>query len=66
MASDMRATIEYHTPEQVMERARHLEVMTFQDVLDLGIAADGVAREYNSRRHKGGMGNHLEERYFDV
>ncbi len=55
---------EYHTPEQVMERAHHLEGMTFQDVLDLGIVADGVVREYNSRRYKGGMGNLLEERYF--
>lgn len=64
MVSDMRATIEYHTPEQVMERACRLEGMTFRDVLDLGIVADGVAREYNSRRYKGGMGNLLEERYF--
>lgn len=62
--SDLRVTIEYHTSDQVMERARHLEGMTFQDVLDLGIVADGVMREYNSRRYKGGMGNLLEERYF--
>lgn len=64
MTPDMRVTIEYHTPEQVMERARHLEGMTFRDVLDLGIVADSVVREYNSRRYKGGMGNLLEERFF--
>lgn len=64
MTSDMQVTIEYRTPEQVMERARHLEGMTFKDVLDLGIVADGVVREYNSRRYKGGMGNLLEERFF--
>lgn len=57
-------TIEYHTPEQVLDRARHLEGMTFREVLDLGIVADGVVREYNSRRYKGGMGNLLEERFF--
>ena len=62
--SDLRVTFEYHTSNQVMERARHLEGMTFQDVLDLGIVADGVIRAYNSRRYKGGMGNLLEERYF--
>ena len=64
MESDIRVTFEYRTPEQVMERASRLEGMTFQDVLDLGIFADGVVREYNSRRYKGGMGNLLEERYF--
>lgn len=62
--SDMRVTIEYHMSDQVMEHARHLEGMTFRDVLDLGIVTEGVVREYNSRRYKGGMGNLLEERYF--
>ena len=64
MTPDMRVTIEYSTPEQVMERASQLEGMTFRDVLDLGIVADGAVREYNSRRYKGGLGNLLEERYF--
>ena len=64
MTSDARLCFEYHTPEQVYERARHLVGLTFQDVLDLGIVAEGVVREYNSRRYKGGMGNLLEERYF--
>ena len=59
-----QVSFEYHTPEQVLDRARHLEGMTFQEVLDLGIVADGVVREYNSRRYKGGMGNLLEERFF--
>lgn len=64
MSSSQHVVFEYRTPDQVMERARHLEGMTFQDVLDLGIVADGVVRQYNSRRYKGGMGNLLEERYF--
>lgn len=64
MSSSQHVAFEYHTSNQVMERARHLEGMTFQDVLDLGIVADGVVRQYNSRRYKGGMGNLLEERYF--
>ncbi|MDO4807462.1 MAG: Sau3AI family type II restriction endonuclease, partial [Coriobacteriales bacterium] len=57
-------TFEYHTPEQIVARAAQLEGMTFRDVLDLGIYPDGVVREYNSRRYKGGMGNLLEERFF--
>lgn len=56
--------IEYQTSQQVFERARQLEGMTFRDVLDLGIYPEGVDREYNSRRYKGGMGNLLEERFF--
>lgn len=47
-----------------MERAEALPGMTFRDVLDLGIAPEGVAREYNSRRYKGGMGTLIEERFF--
>ena len=64
MGHYQQITFEYHTPDQVLKRACRLEGMTFQDVLDLGIVADGVVREYNSRRYKGGMGNLLEERYF--
>lgn len=64
MGTDQHVSFEYRTPEQVLERARPLEGMTFRDVLDLGIVADGVVRAYNSRRYKGGMGNLLEERYF--
>lgn len=47
-----------------MDRAKTLPGMTFREVLDLGIAPEGVSREYNSRRYKGGMGTLLEERFF--
>lgn len=64
MREESTLTIEYQTPEQVMTRAERLVGMTFRDVLDLGIHPEGVEREYNSRRYKGGMGNLLEERFF--
>lgn len=64
MIDKPQITFEYHSPEQVYWRGKQLEGMTFRDVLDLGVVADGVEREYNSRRYKGGMGNLLEERYF--
>jgi DNA mismatch repair protein MutH len=38
--------------------------MSFREVLELGVHPEGVVREYNSRRYKGGMGNLLEERFF--
>ena len=56
--------VEYGTEDAIWQRARQLEGMTFREVLDLGIAPEGVDREYNSRRYKGGMGNLLEERFF--
>lgn len=56
--------VEYQSVAQIEERASQLEGMTFREVLDLGIYPDGVVREYNSRRYKGGMGNLLEERFF--
>lgn len=59
-----RIAIEYHTTQQVFERGKQLEGMTFRDVLDLGIVPEGVSREYNSRRYKGGMGTLIEERFF--
>ena len=64
MDATQRVSYEYHTPEQVEERAHMLVGMTFRDVLDLGIYPDGVEGEYNNRRRKGGMGNLLEERFF--
>ncbi len=57
-------TIEYHSPEQVYRHGKRLEGMTFRDVLNLGIVPEGVTREYNSRRYKGGMGTLIEERFF--
>lgn len=64
MSDSAKVAVEYHTPRQVYERGKQLEGMTFRDVLDLGIVPDGVAREYNSRRYKGGMGTLIEERFF--
>ena len=61
---DPSITVEYRTPQQVYDRGRQLEGMTFRDVLDLGIVPEGVTREYNSRRYKGGMGTLIEERFF--
>ena len=55
---------EYHTPQQVFERGQLLEGMTFREVMKLGIAPEGVTREYNNRRYKGGMGTLIEERFF--
>lgn len=64
MHSQATISVEYHSPRQVYERGRQLVGMTFRGVLDLGIYPDGIVREYNSRRYKGGMGNLLEERFF--
>ena len=64
MGEGQMLTIEYQTPEQIHTRAEGLVGMTFRDVLELGIYPEGVVREYNSRRYKGGMGNLLEERFF--
>lgn len=44
--------------------AKQLEGMTFREVLDLGIAPEGVERDYNNARYKGGMGTLIEERFF--
>ena len=54
-------TVEFQTAQQVYERDKQLEGMTFRDVLDLGIVPDGVTREYNRRRYKGGMGTLIEK-----
>lgn len=58
------AIINLSDPEAIQAHAKKLEGMTFREVLDLGIAPEGVAREYNSRRYKGGMGTLIEERFF--
>lgn len=53
------------TNEEALEAyAKQLEGMTFREVLDLGIAPEGVSREYNNKRYKGGMGTLIEERFF--
>ena len=51
-------------PATIAAYAQQLEGMTFRDVLDLGIVAEGVSREYGSKRYKGGLGTLLEERFF--
>jgi DNA mismatch repair endonuclease MutH len=53
----------------ILEYASNLVGMSFRQVLDLGISPDGasaapVAREFDRRSYKGGMGTLLEERYF--
>ena len=57
-------TVDLSDPKSIEQYAKQLEGMTFQDVLDLGIVADGVRREYGSKSYKGGMGNLIEERFF--
>lgn len=64
MENNEHLAFEYHTAEQVLERAQTLQGMTFREVLDLGIVPEGVYREYNSRSYKGGMGTLIEERFF--
>lgn len=51
-------------PASIERYAKRLEGMTFREVLDLGIVPEGVVREYNNRRYKGGMGTLIEERFF--
>lgn len=52
------------SPDSIEAYAKQLEGMTFRDVLELGIAPDGISREYNNKRYKGGMGTLIEERFF--
>lgn len=51
-------------PDSIAAYAKYLPGKTFRDILDLGIAPEGVDREYNSKRYKGGMGTLIEERFF--
>lgn len=45
--------------------AAHLEGMTFEDVLALGIEPENYnPKNYGDKQYKGGMGNLIEERYF--
>lgn len=48
----------------IEDYAKQLEGMTFREVLDLGISPEGVKRDYNNARYKGGMGTLIEERFF--
>ncbi len=51
-------------PDSIEAYAKQLEGMTFREVLDLGIAPEGVLRDYGNERYKGGLGTLIEERYF--
>lgn len=55
---------DFTNPESIEQYAKQLEGMTFQEVLDLGIAPKGIEREYNKKGYKGGMGTLIEERFF--
>lgn len=51
-------------PASIERYAKQLEGMTFREVLDLGIAPEGVSRDYSNKRYKGGWGTLIEERFF--
>ena len=59
------AQVDLSDQGSILGYAKHLEGMTFREVLDLDIKpADYNAKTYNSAKFKGGMGNLIEERYF--
>lgn len=59
------AQVDLSDQNSILSYARHLEDMTFREVLDLDIKpADYNPKTYNSAKFKGGMGNLIEERYF--
>ena len=59
------AKVDLTDQDSILGYAKHLEGMTFREVLDLDIKpADYNPKTYNSARFKGGMGNLIEERYF--
>ena len=55
---------DFTNPESIERYAKQLEDMTFQEVIDLGIAPGGIEREYDKKGYKGGMGTLIEERFF--
>lgn len=59
------AQVDLSDQGSILGYAKHLEGMTFREVLDLDIKpADYNPKTYNSAKFKGGMGNLIEERYF--
>ena len=56
--------VDLSSAEAIEKHAEMLRGMTFREVIDLGIVPEGVSREYNSKRYKGGMGTLIEERFF--
>lgn len=59
-------TINFSDPCSLLAYAKKLEGHTFREVIDLGIAPEGVdpTYDYSARSLKGGMGTLIEERYF--
>lgn len=65
MQLEMRlAECDFSDPDSLERYAKQLEGMTFQEVLELGIAPEGVERDYGNVQYKGGMGTLIEERFF--
>lgn len=61
----MLSSLNMSDPASILSYAKHLEDMTFRQVLDLDIKPDDYnLKTYNSSKFKGGMGNLIEERYF--
>ena len=58
------AAVDLSDAASLLQHAKKLEGHTFREILELGIAPEGISREYNNKRYKGGMGTLIEERYF--
>lgn len=56
--------VDFSDESSLLAHAKKLEGHTFREILELGIAPEGVSREYNDKRYKGGMGTLVEERYY--
>ncbi len=56
--------VDFGDEASLLAHAKKLEGHTFREILELGIVPDGVSREYNDKRYKGGMGTLIEERYY--
>lgn len=54
----------FSDPEQILEYAKLLRDLSFEDVLALDLAEHLAHGEYNDKKRKGALGNLLEEHYF--
>ncbi len=57
--------IDVSTPERIIKRAKHLENMTFREVVELNINPDAPVDTYKNPKDKGGMGKLLEDCFFN-
>ncbi len=57
--------VDVSTPEKIIRRAKHLENMTFREVVELNINPDVPKDKYNNPKDKGGMGKLIEECFFN-